>query len=189
MNRKTIDDRQKALVKELWINGTTVDGRNGKIYCHDISISDFCKILDYDLHTLALMTDGKEIKEKLEYYHEEKEEGIIYSLECKLYVEGMLWENTSVCLTSDSDFMGFFMGFADTTDDFFSGKSYDIAEKIREKYPEVYEYIADNLDDDAKEDIGRAWAEDNPDDAYEVAISNISSYGLREKIKDAIDEL
>lgn len=195
MNRKTIDERQESMVKELWKDGTVIDGEKGKIYCQDITDTDFCNILGYDLKTMALMIgdENREAKGKLEYYHVEAEEGITYILDCKLYVEGILWDNISASLTSDKDFMGFFVGWAETEDDFFDGDKEKIVEKIKARYPEVYEYIVDsvrdNLTDEEVADIGETWAEDNPDEAFDIGIRNLSGYDLRDKIKDAIDEL
>ena len=200
MNRKAIDDRQKCMVQELWKDGTVIDGVNSKIYCLDITDSDFCRLLDYDLHTMAniIGDENREVKGELEYYHVEEDEGITYTLECKLYVEGILWDNISVSLTSDKDFMGFFVGWAETEDDFFDGDKEKIAEKIKSRYPEVYQHIVDNvlnnlsdydLTDEEVEHIGETWAEDNPDEAFRIGIHNLGGYDLKEKIKDAIDEL
>lgn len=200
MNRKIIDDRQKCMVQELWKNGTVTDGVNSKIYCQDITDSDFCNILGYDLRTMALMIgdENREAKGKLEYYHIEKEAGITYILDCELYVEGILWGNISASLSSDKDFMGFFAGWAETEDDFFDGDEEKVAEKIKSRYPEVYQHIVDNvlnnlsdydLTDEQIGCLGEAWAEDNPDEAFDIGIRNLSGYDLRDKIKDAIDEL
>ena len=200
MNRKTINDRQKCMIQELWKDGTVIDGENGKIYCQDITVSEFCDILSYSIETLANMIgdESKEVKGKLEYYHVEADEGITYTLECKLYVEGILWDNISASLTSDKDFMGFFIGWAETEDDFFDGDEEKVAEKIKARYPEVYQHIVDsvldNLEDydltsEQKDSIGEAWAEDNPDEAFNIGIRNLSGYDLKDKIKDAIDEL
>ena len=201
MNRKAINERQESLVKELWKNGTVTDSGNGKIYCHDITDSEFCDILGYGIGTLANMIgdENKEAKGTLEYYRtEESEEGITYVLACKLHVDGVLWDNISAYLTSDKDFMGFSTGRAETEDDFFDGDEEKVAEKIKSRYPEVYQHIVDSvlnnlsdydLTDEEVKNIGETWAEDNPDEAFDIGIRGLGGYDLKSKIKDAIDEL
>lgn len=93
--------------------------------------------------------------------------------------------------------------------DYFSDSMTNIIGKMNEDFPEVVKSLAngkaeiteddvpeeikskiiDDYLDDNREDIARDWAADNPEDAYDIAIHNMASFDLKERIKDAIDNL
>lgn len=93
---------------------------------------------------------------------------------------------------------------------YFNDTMGNIVHKMKENFPDIVKALQDNSevtvenvpenikdeiiqnyldDDDNKEEIAKDWIYDNLDEAFEYTIQNTSSYDLKDKIKDMIDEL
>ena len=156
-----------------------------------VSNAEYSEIADFDCNTLEKLGGFYGI---ITYF----ENGGQFMLKCETYMnteeEDYFEERLSIVYSAEYDFLDLFK----KEDDFFDGDEENVAEKIKARYPEVYQHIVDSvlnnlsnydLTDEEVANIGETWAEDNPDEAFSIGLRNISSYDLKDKIKDAIDEL
>ena len=74
----------------------------------------------------------------------------------------------------------------DSIVDFIDNNFADVSNKIRENLCDNLE--VDDIGETLKEDIARDWIEQNPCDAYEKALDNMSSYDVRDKIIDYLSD-
>ena len=62
----------------------------------------------------------------------------------------------------------------------------DVSNRMRENFCENLE--VNDIGDVLKDDIARDWIEQNPDNAYDTAVDNMSSYDVRDKIIDYLSD-
>lgn len=74
----------------------------------------------------------------------------------------------------------------DSIVEFIDNNFADISNKIREDLCDNLE--VDDIGETLKDDIARDWIEQNPCDAYEIALDNMSSYDVRDKIIDYLSD-
>lgn len=185
MMNTTLTTEQMELVKN-WKEGfkaCTCEEGIKYVYENGISAEDYCKFIGLDYNTVARLG---EVGYTLVYNCV----GDKYVLYCETFIDNYMDGRLSVESVETEDYLGFYgecMG--DKKSDLLDMSADELKKYLEgnyDNYSELEELIKDDLDE---EDIVDDWIERNAEDAFDKAISNISNYTLRDKIKDAIDEL
>ena len=208
MRTETIKEEKiaevKALTEGMFSKAESTD--ETVILRADVDKETYCKIADIDLKTVSMLGNVYGI---LEYF----ENGGQFTLKCETYLnteeEDYMEERLSVEYAHTYDFLDLFKKEEDTdvtspdvqkkyVQHYLEDNKDDIADKLYDDFPEVYaelkEQIIESLEHDdvgdcLAEEIADNWIRVNSEEAFDKALNEISSYDLKDKIKEAIDSL
>lgn len=167
-----------------------------------VSNAEYSEIADIDCNTLEKLGGFYGI---LEYF----ENGGQFMLKCETYMnteeEDSFEERLSVVYADSCDFLDLFKKEErvdnvqkNYINNYFNDNMENIADKLEEDFPEVYEklkeQIIENLGCDdvggcLAEEVALNWISYNQEDAFDKAIDEMGDYTLKDKIKEAIDSL
>lgn len=189
--QKTIKTEQIEIARAM--AGDFIEKADCYSYQGEMGPVEYCNLIGLDYDTVRLLGP---VSYTISYQVTAENK---YQLACMTYIEGTVNEKLSVSLEGDTDFMGFNTKASDDNlENFLSKDPDEIIDWINENRPELWNSIrkdildsidADDVSDCVTEDIAYSWIENNPESAFDRALDNMSTYDLKDRIKDAIDEL
>lgn len=192
MERKVLGEKQKNILVSMKQDFTSVMTDNQVVYNYDTPIfRDFCELVEVDCDTLCRLKET--YSGEITY---SKEDGL-YIVTCLMKKEECVAEGLSVKLESKEDFLGLYSEKADNSlENFFNDSLENVVRKLRETYPDVVEYIEQNvishirgydLDDSDIEYFANDWIKDNPHTAVDEAEDYLTDEEKADTVKDWSD--
>lgn len=194
---KTLTEEKAKILRDY---AKIVEKEEGceKLYLH-MDVVPYCELLDLNADTVTRLSKENNVYGDIAYTKVTEEGTVKYITVCHTYVDNEQIVQWNEEFSNETDILGLFAKNGEMTlTEFFNQTSDKIADYIKENDPDLWQELREgiitdldesDLTDGLKEDCGVSWVRENTDDAFDICIRESSSYDLREKVKEIIDEL